>query len=167
MGARTNDGGRFWNAIAYKALLRAGNYEEIAAHAVRLESRTNLLFSFEKMAARRGEIPGRSKAVGGWPVRLRLWQREGRWPILTVFGFIGRPDTHIFLKPTVTRAAAREYGFDFEYASPPSWKTYRSVIEFAETVRRDLKDLRPRDMIDLQSFIWVQGSDEYQERAES
>ena len=118
-------------------------------------------------AARRGEIPGRSKAVGGWPVRLRLWQREGRWPILTVFGFIGRPDTHIFLKPTVTRAAAREYGFDFEYASPPSWKTYRSVIEFAETVRRDLKDLRPRDMIDLQSFIWVQGSDEYQERAES
>jgi hypothetical protein len=28
-------------------------------------------------------------------------------------------------------------------------------------VRRDLRDLRPRDMIDLQSFIWVQGSDEY------
>jgi len=28
-------------------------------------------------------------------------------------------------------------------------------------VRRDLKDLRPRDMIDLQSFLWVQGSDEY------
>jgi len=22
-------------------------------------------------------------------------------------------------------------------------------------------DLKPRDMIDLQSFIWVQGSDEY------
>ena len=33
----------------------------------------------------------------------------------------------------------------------------------AETVRRDLRDLKPRDMIDLQSFIWVQGSDEYEE----
>jgi hypothetical protein len=35
--------------------------------------------------------------------------------------------------------------------------------EMAETVRRDVRDLRPRDMIDLQSFIWVQGSDEYEE----
>ncbi|MEO7648413.1 MAG: hypothetical protein ABIV11_09280 [Gemmatimonadaceae bacterium] len=24
-------------------------------------------------------------------------------------------------------------------------------------------DLKPRDMIDLQSFMWVQGSDEYEE----
>jgi hypothetical protein len=31
------------------------------------------------------------------------------------------------------------------------------------TVRRDLADMRPRDMIDVQSFIWVQGSDEYEE----
>jgi hypothetical protein len=28
-------------------------------------------------------------------------------------------------------------------------------------VRRDLRDLRPRDLIDIQSFLWVQGSDEY------
>ena len=25
------------------------------------------------------------------------------------------------------------------------------------------RDLRPRDIIDLQSFIWVMGSDEYDE----
>jgi hypothetical protein len=36
-----------------------------------------------------------------------------------------------------------------------------SLLEFAELIRRDLRDLRPRDMIDIQSFIWVQGSDEY------
>ena len=34
---------------------------------------------------------------------------------------------------------------------------------FARTVGRDLADLRPRDMIDIQSFLWVQGSDEYAE----
>jgi hypothetical protein len=28
-------------------------------------------------------------------------------------------------------------------------------------VKRDTRDLRPRDMIDVQSFIWVQGSEEY------
>ena len=26
-----------------------------------------------------------------------------------------------------------------------------------------VRDLKPRDMIDIQSFIWVQGSDEYEE----
>ncbi len=39
--------------------------------------------------------------------------------------------------------------------------SYASLLEFAEQVRRDTRDLRPRDMIDLQSFIWVLGSDEY------
>jgi hypothetical protein len=38
---------------------------------------------------------------------------------------------------------------------------YASLLEFAELIRRDLRDLRPRDMIDIQSFIWVQGSVEY------
>jgi hypothetical protein len=34
----------------------------------------------------------------------------------------------------------------------PNWETYASLLEFADTVRRDLRDLRPRDMIDIQSF---------------
>jgi hypothetical protein len=33
----------------------------------------------------------------------------------TVFGFIAQPDTHFFVKPTVTRKAAAAYGFDFDY----------------------------------------------------
>ncbi|HMF55805.1 MAG TPA: hypothetical protein VK619_05565 [Pyrinomonadaceae bacterium] len=45
----------------------------------------------------------------------------------------------------------------------PNWETYANFLEFAEAVRRDLRDLRPRDMIDIQSFMWVQGSDEYEE----
>ena len=83
------------------------------------------------------------------------------WPMVTVWGFLAQPDTHIFLKPTVTRAAAAKYGFDFEYKSRPNWETYASLLAFAETVRRDQRALKPRDMIDVQSFLWVQGSDEY------
>jgi hypothetical protein len=63
----------------------------------------------------------------------------------------------------VTRVAADEYGFDLHYLLRPSWETYSSLLQFAAAVRRDLKDLRPRDMIDIQSFLWVQGSDEYAE----
>jgi hypothetical protein len=98
--------------------------------------------------------------VAGLP---RRQTRVLTWPLVTVFGFIALPETHIFLKPMVTRAAAREYGFDFQYKSRPSWETYSNFLEFAELVRRDLQDLKPRDMIDLQSFMWVQGSDEYEE----
>ena len=43
-------------------------------------------------------------------------------------------------------------------ARPP---TYANLLEFAGAVRRDTRDLRPRDMIDLQSFNWVQSSDVY------
>jgi hypothetical protein len=172
----------------FHRLLRGREFAEVAARAVRVEqrSRYSMIFSFEKMALRdavKSEEGARAFAEGlyeflhgaGSPeLRFARWvevvaqlpRRQTRvltWPLVTVFGFIAQPGTHIFLKPNVTRAAAREYGFDFRYKSCPSWETYASLLEFAAVVRRDLRDLRPRDMIDIQSFMWVQGSDEYEE----
>lgn len=170
----------------FRRLLDAREFAEVAARAVRVEqrSRHSMIFSFEKMALRDAvkiEEGARAFAeglyeflhgAGGDERRFNRWveavaglpRKQTRvltWPLVTVFGFIAQPDRHIFLKPNVTRAAARAYGFDFRYKSRPSWDIYASLLEFAETVRRDNRDLRPRDMIDLQSFIWVQGSDEY------
>ena len=169
---------------AFRAHLRAGRHAEVAARAVAIESRTNLLFSFEKMALRDAVRPKEGARLfaeglfdflhGGGPPEARFtrWRdavgglprRQTRvltWPLVTVFGFLARPDAHVFLKPQVTKAAALAYGYPFEYVSRPAWPTYESLLGFAERVRRDVKDLRPRDMIDLQSFLWVQGSDEY------
>jgi hypothetical protein len=61
----------------------------------------------------------------------------------------------------VTKRAAEKYGFDFAYRSRPGWDVYDSLLAFARTVWRDQRDLGPKDMIDVQGFIWVQGSDEY------
>jgi len=167
-----------------RALMKESAYEELARRAVAIESRTNLLFSFEKMALRdavrtpRGArvfsealyefLPGRGtdetrfvrwvEAVGDLP---RRQTRVLTWPLVTVFGFLAQPDHHMFLKPNVTRRAANAYGFEFVYRSRPTWETYSCLLAFAERVREDQRKLRPRDMIDLQSFIWVQGSDEY------
>jgi hypothetical protein len=171
---------------AFRKLLRAGRFAEIAGHAVRVESRTNLIFSFEKMALRdavKSEAGAEAFATGLYNLvygagteqkKFERWidivselpRKQTRvltWPIVTVFGFIARPEFHVFLKPNVTRVAAREYGFDFRYSPRPSWETYASLLDFAATIGRDLKDMKPRDMIDIQSFIWVQGSDEYEE----
>ena len=94
----------------------------------------------------------------------RLPRKQTRvltWPVTTVFGFIAQPDRQMFLKPTVTRKAAAAYGVEFTYAPKPAWPTYASLLAFANRVLDDQMDLHPRDLIDAQSFIWVQGSDEY------
>ncbi len=100
----------------------------------------------------------------GHPLIASLPRRQTRvltWPLATVFGFIAQPKIHIFYKPRVTQLAAKEYGFDLRYTSRPSWEGYNALLHFAAQVRRDLADMRPRDMIDIQSFLWVLGSDEY------
>ena len=170
----------------HRKLLQANQFEEIAALAVRIESRTNLLFSFEKMALRDAVrsvtgaqlfaeelyefLYGRGSAIRKferWCNAVEALPRKQTrvltWPLVTIFGFIAQPEEHIFLKPNVTRIAARQYEYEFQYGARPSWETYASLLDFAGTIRKDLPDMPPRDMIDIQSFIWVQGSDEYDE----
>ena len=177
---------RVLNQQTHAALLRNGEFAEIALRAVRIEARTNLIFSFEKMALRDAvkTASGAKKFAialydllygrGSREEKFERWceivrglprkqTRVSTWPIVTVFGFIAQPDQHIFLKPNVTRRAAQEYRFPFHYESRPGWNVYANCLQFAEQVRHDLRDLRVRDMIDLQSFIWVQGSSEYEE----
>ncbi|HET6142449.1 MAG TPA: hypothetical protein VFE02_03005 [Candidatus Acidoferrales bacterium] len=174
------------NREEFRSLLIAGHYVEIASRAVRIESRTNLLFSFEKMALRDAvkSIAGACSFSTGlydflygskaeqerfsiWCSSLqslpRIKTRVLTWPLATVFPFIALPDKHIFLKPNVTREAAKQYDFPFEYEPGPSWSTYANLLKFGDAIRRDLADLEPKDMIDIQSFIWVQGSSEYDE----
>ena len=167
-----------------ETLLRRRQFAEIARRTVKIESGRSLLFSFEKMALRDAvRIPQGAEAFarglydflhGAAPVETRFgrWcdvvaglpRKQTRvltWPLVTVFGFIAQPDRHIFLKPNTTREAARRLGFDFHYVPKPNWATYAEYLDLAEQTRRALRDMRPRDMIDIQSFLWVQGSDEY------
>jgi hypothetical protein len=181
---------RLWLAeIGGKAALRAaldeGRHREVAAAAVRIESGRALLFSFEKMALRdavvRSEEGARQFAEGlhdwfygpgGEAARFERWTavvrslprrqtRVATWPVVTVFGAIARPKVHLFLKPLTVKRAAEAYAYDLTYRSTPGWTTYAGVLDLARTVRADLADLGPRDQIDIQSFLWVLGSDEY------
>jgi hypothetical protein len=168
----------------FRSLLKTDKFDEIAGRAIRVESRTNLLFSFEKMALRDAvKAPAGARLFaeglfdllygdGAAETRFDCWvdvvgrlpRRQTRvltWPAATVFGFIAEPRVHIFMKPNVMRRAAEAYGIVLPYQSRPDGVHYRELLKFAGQVRRDLADLRPRDMIDIQSFLWVQGSDEY------
>ncbi len=174
------------NRSEFRRLLQKRAYAEVAARAVRTEqrSRHSMIFSFEKMALRdavKSAAGAKAFAEGlydflhgraGDEKRFTRWcgtiaalpRRKTRvltWPLVTIWGFIAQPERHFFLKPNVTRRALSAYGLEFRYQSKPTWEAYSHLLDLVGTVGRDLHDLRPRDMIDLQSFLWVQGSDEY------
>src|SRR6478752_6526674 len=152
-------------AADFRKLLARGEFRQIADIAVRIESRTNLLFSFEKMALRDAVKTPAGARLFATELYAFLWgrgspqrkfddwtqavadlpRRQNRvltWPVVTVFGFIARPEKHLFLKPIVTRKAARAYGFDFQYRAQPSWPVYHGLQTFGAIIRRDL-DRRP------------------------
>jgi hypothetical protein len=82
-----------------------------------------------------------------------------KWTIATYFLFLVHPDRYMFLKPTVTQHAADISGFDIHYRSDLNWRTYEAVLAFAQyltqaLVQQHCQALMPRDMIDVQSFLW-------------
>jgi hypothetical protein len=169
---------------AFRRLLKAGEFGTIASYAVGIEARTNLLFSFEKMALRDAVKPpagAKAFALGLYDLlygeadlgaRFDNWcgaiealprrrKRVLSWPVATIFGFLAQPRVHFFLKPTVTRRALTAYGLPFTYVSRPNTATYGELLTLVRAVKRDMATMHPRDLIDIQSFLWVQGSDEY------
>jgi hypothetical protein len=85
-----------------------------------------------------------------------------KWTIATYFFFLAFPDTQIFVKPEVTKHAAKLLHLEIDYRSEVNWTTYALILRMAEALRQKLSDerkaeLMPRDMIDVQSFIWLIG----------
>jgi hypothetical protein len=82
-----------------------------------------------------------------------------KWTYATYFLFLHDPKNCMFVKPEGLKKAAEIAGFPLDYASEPTADRYRQVLDFAKTVERRLREqhderLAPRDMIDVQSFIW-------------
>ncbi len=169
----------------YRALLRSRDYEEIAIRALRVEAKTNFLFSFEKMALRDGlrtREGARTFAEGLFqllhekgPLKQRFveWivsvgelpRKKSRvlsWPVVTLLPFISQPDNHIIMKPTAMRKAADELGYDLDYSSKPNFGTYERLLHFSDVIKEDIADLKPKDHMDTQAFLWVVGSSEYE-----
>jgi hypothetical protein len=169
----------------FDRLLAAKDYPEIVTRAMHVESRTNLLATFEKAALRDavkeglesaedfagalhaliyGSAPFKDRFTRFADVLDRLPQRQTatlKWPIQTIFPFLALPQEHLFLKPTVTQKAAERRAFSLNYKPQPNWLTYSCLLQFGQLLMQDLAELKPRDMIDIQSFIYVTGTDPY------
>ncbi len=160
---------------AWRGLNSSGQFAEVCHRLEQIEAKTNLLHKFEKIKWHRALSDERlqrplSEAIfndiyGVGDRRRRfeslkavLGDAEGcaKWTVATYYGFLLLPRERIFIKPEVTKYAALACGWDLQYDSELNWNTLSSAEKlvdylFAELTRRGLA---PRDMIDVQSFIW-------------
>ena len=161
-----------------EALLNAREIDTAVTRVLRVASQVNLLFSIEAAAFRDAlQEPQAAERyldallpVIAGPPEERLFNRyldvlqglptsgkmsAAKWPIATLMPFLARPSDFIFIKPEVTKEAAALLGFELRYETMPNWRTYRAALDMMGIYADLLVDLQPRDMIDLQSFIWT------------
>lgn len=83
--------------------------------------------------------------------------KSANWTVVTYLPFLWRPDEHMFLKPKVTKDFAARVGHRFatDYGPRLELAVYESLLDLASRTAAELADLKPRDRIDVQSFIWV------------
>jgi hypothetical protein len=83
------------------------------------------------------------------------------WPVQTLLPYLMFPDREMFLKPGVTQEAAKRLAFEINYRSEPNWLTYSKLLELSKVLFEKLANYKPRDLIDIQSFIWYVSDDIY------
>jgi|SRR5579859_6223867 len=151
---------------------QAKKYDEICKRALRVVNATNLIFPNEKMALKDGLVGDYAKKLfaeslydllfGSADLESRFNKFRNaleeigaaKWTTMTYFLFLTFPETYIFLKPSITQNAADLSAFEINYRPDVNWFTYKHVLEFANYLRNALAELKPRDMIDVQSFMW-------------
>lgn len=143
--------------------------------AVRAFQATNLVFQVEKARIKDLLAGDQGDAFLAGAVRFAVGEiasgldqmttalrqeTQASWPLLTYLPFLWRPDRHIFLKPKVTRDFAdrvgHPFGRDYDQGIVPA--VYESLLDLADQTRGEIAALGPRDLIDVQSFIWVVGA---------
>jgi hypothetical protein len=158
--------------IGFGALVDNEDFAEICKRALAVVNQTNLIFPNEKMSLK----DGLKSAAGATLFSVKLYallyddqpmsQRfdafadclselhASKWTTATYFLFMRFPEQHMFLKPEVTRKAADACGFELNYRPEPNWFTYSKLLALSQYLFESLAELKPRDMIDIQSFIW-------------
>jgi hypothetical protein len=176
------------NRADWTRLHERAAYEEVAERIARFygRSRLNMLALYEWMALREaladhkgaqliarglydlihGEQPFGRRLERFTEVLDAVPQRQTRlakWPVATLFPFVADPQHHLILKPRIIKKAAQRYGVELLYRPRPNALTYAALMEFVEWLGGALSSWRPRDLMDIQGFLWVTNSEEYED----
>jgi hypothetical protein len=155
-----------------RKMLDEGDFDHMFKYARKVVSKTNQAFHIDQ--SKLGTVPPDSYEAfcrslfdllhGDDPFRDRFARfiaiiephGAAKWPVATYFPFILTPEEHYLVKPNVLRPAAQMLSFDLHYAPKPNPDTYDQILRFCGYLKEQLAaaDLYPRDMVDLQTFLW-------------
>lgn len=158
-------------------LIQEGDFGAICDRARHVESTTNLLTKSERKAFHEAlELPACQKLFSvaladllygseTEEARFKHFLRTlgilhlNKWPYATLFNFIRQPQQYVFIKPSAIQKAAKALCWRINYKPEPNWKTYDAVVRLYSYVRTNLLEegMMPRDLMDVQSFIWAVG----------
>ncbi len=160
------------NEKDFKELIDKQDYSEIVTRSLKVTNKLNLIFPNEKMALKDGLVTEQAQEMFAHSLYSLLYSNEAlderfeswirvlesigadKWTVASYFLFVVHPDTYMFVKPTVTNAVADMSAFDISYTPKLNWNTYNQVLKLSTYMKEELKDLKPKDMIDVQSFMW-------------
>jgi hypothetical protein len=162
-------------------LLASGDVATARTRLLGVESRVNLLSTFEKVAFRnalqddnilRQYLTALSALLSEEGLTKETCERylaavydlpktgqtdPVKWPVATLIPFLADPSRFMFLKPQATKDFAARIMFDLNYSASPNWLTYKRLLEMSEYLLGQLREYGARDFIDVQSFIFVVG----------
>jgi len=94
-----------------------------------------------------------------WLGRYSEWVSDqglpNKWTFPTFLLWARHPEEEVFVKPTVAAASIRLLGSDLELGPAPNGDDYVEFRELVLGLKQDLAEYGPRDVTDLQSFLWV------------
>jgi len=76
------------------------------------------------------------------------------WPLVTYFLFIIYPDEFLLVRPTWLIKTSEIFRYDIKYKSEVNFNSYDCMLKFSIYLKGQLKLLKPKDLIDIYSFIW-------------
>lgn len=88
-------------------------------------------------------------------VALLSEQNSNCWPAATFFLMLTAPQQHIFVKPIPSRTMLLRMQPEVRWTTQPDVEVYSQLRELAKDLHEELRPLGARDMIDVQSFLWV------------
>lgn len=156
----------------FRELLNREEYAEICKHTLKVSNATQLIFPNEKMALKDGLKSLSAQKAFAQALFTLLYGDEdlekrfdglakvldeigaAKWTVATYFLFIVHPDKYMFVKPTIMQYASDLCGFEINYKPQLNWLTYNLVLRFSNYLMSEISELKPRDMIDVQSFMW-------------
>ena len=78
-----------------------------------------------------------------------------RWTFPTYLLFLCHPESEMLVKPRITAWLFQYLGMAQKLSAHPTAESYQTILDIVEALKTALAEYHPRDMVDIQSLIWI------------